>query len=312
MPALPSVKEIKLDHLPNALSAYNVCLAFEKEANTEQSRLHARILGYLIIHAPSSTALAEIVKVIHSCAQDHKTLSGLGESFLIWFIRPFKKNKGRTPTPSDHPSRPSFDKVKADLKAMIKGAPKDHKEAKKQALVRDGCRCVVTGKYDVIAEKESLVDVNVILAAGGSVHTELAHILPESTYFNVSGTRTSSPEKKDYAASVLAVLQRFGYDVEKVNGPKVHSLYNVMTMQKDVHDWFDRLEMWFESTGVENCYRVQTILRSYQVPGEPCTQLVPRLPIFQVQENTSTSLIVTQMTWIHHRALSALGHETES
>jgi hypothetical protein len=25
------------------------------------------------------------------------------------------------------------------------------------------------------------------------------------------------------------------------------SLYNVMTMQKDVHDWFDRLDMWFET-----------------------------------------------------------------
>lgn len=47
---------------------------------------------------------------------------------------------------------------------------------------------------------------------------------------------------------MLAVLQCFGYDAEKVNGPKVHSLYNVMTMGKDVHDWFDRLEMWFEST----------------------------------------------------------------
>jgi hypothetical protein len=267
MPALPSVKEIKLDHLPNALSAYNVCLAFEREADNEQSRLRARILGYLILNAPSSIALAEIVTVIHSCAQDHKTLFDLGESFLIRFIRPFKKNKGRTPTPSDHPSRPSFDKVKADLKAMIKEAPKDHREAKTQALVRDGYRCVVTGKYDVLAETESLVDLEVILTAG-SVHTELAHILPESTYFNVSGARASSPDKKDYAASVLAVLQRFGYDVEKVNGPKVHSLYNVMTMQKDVHDWFDRLELWFESTGADNCYRVQTVRKSYQVPGE--------------------------------------------
>jgi len=56
------------------------------------------------------------------------------------------------------------------------------------------------------------------------------------------------PCQKDYAASVLAVLKRFGYDIENLNGPKVHSLYNVMTMEKNVHDWFDRLEMWFEAT----------------------------------------------------------------
>lgn len=47
---------------------------------------------------------------------------------------------------------------------------------------------------------------------------------------------------------MLAVLKRFGYDVESLNGPKVHSLYNVMTMERNVHDWFDRLDMWFEET----------------------------------------------------------------
>lgn len=54
--------------------------------------------------------------------------------------------------------------------------------------------------------------------------------------------------RKDCLASVLAVLKSFGYPVESLNGPKVHSLYNVMTMSKDAHDWFDRLIMWFEAT----------------------------------------------------------------
>ncbi len=54
--------------------------------------------------------------------------------------------------------------------------------------------------------------------------------------------------QEDYSAAVLAVLKHFGYAVEKLNGDKVHSLFNVMTMQKDVHDWFDSLDMWFEAT----------------------------------------------------------------
>lgn len=54
--------------------------------------------------------------------------------------------------------------------------------------------------------------------------------------------------QSDYAASVLAVLKRFGYDVENLNGPEMHSLCNVMTLQKDVHEYFDRLEIWFEET----------------------------------------------------------------
>jgi hypothetical protein len=114
-----------------------------------------------------------------------------------------------------------------------------------------------------LASDISHVDKNVILEAG-AVFTECAHIVPESTYIGVSNTRSSPPQKvhnliflilleltlaqKDYAALVLAVLYHFGYDVENLNEPKAHSLYNVMTMQHDVHDWFDRLLVWFEET----------------------------------------------------------------
>ncbi|KAK0216811.1 hypothetical protein IW262DRAFT_1393654 [Armillaria fumosa] len=66
--------------------------------------IYARILGYLIIHSPSSSTCNEVVKVIHPCAQDHATLSRLGHSFLNYFIRPFKKFKSRTPASSDPPS----------------------------------------------------------------------------------------------------------------------------------------------------------------------------------------------------------------
>ncbi|KAH7886546.1 hypothetical protein F5I97DRAFT_1867971 [Phlebopus sp. FC_14] len=255
MTALPPRTEAKLGHYRNGLSAYDVCLRLEKNATTDEGRMHARILGYLILHAPSHMAQSEVVKVIHSCAEDQKKLFDLGQCFRLWFIRPFKKSKGPTPRSSDHPSRPSFDRVKEDLKAQIKEAPKDRKGAKTQALIRDGYRCPVTGLYDMIASKQSLVDGRSIKEAGGAVHTELAHILPESTYFDIS---KASTDKKDYSASVLAVLQRFGYDVDQVNGAKVHSLYNVITMEKNAHDAFDRLEMWFESTTEANCYDVKT------------------------------------------------------
>ena len=116
-----------------------------------------------------------------------------------------KKSRGRTPAPSDHPSRPSFDRVKEGLKENIIEAPKDHKGAKdqvrghrdvfkrhanrflSQALIRDGYKCVVTGIYDATAVKR----VDVMTAIDTTVHTELAHILPELTCFNAS---TSSPE----------------------------------------------------------------------------------------------------------------------
>ena len=88
--ALPPAEEAKLDGLPNVLSAYNVCFALESKVTTDESRMHARILGYLIHHAPSSAALTEIVRTIHSCGQDEKKLLELGRCFRLWFILPCK------------------------------------------------------------------------------------------------------------------------------------------------------------------------------------------------------------------------------
>ncbi|KAK1225519.1 hypothetical protein PQX77_011538 [Marasmius sp. AFHP31] len=235
-------------------SAYQVCLDLESQAKTNQQYIHARVLGYFIIHAPSVQALSEVQKQIHSCENDYDNLFTLGESFVKYFIRPFKKTKGRTPAPSSRPSRPSFDKDKEKWTAEIKEAPKDHREAKRQALIRDGFQCVVTGLYDDSAFGNPRIDQEALRDVTVSVNTKCAHIVSESTYFNISYTSA----KKDYSASVLAALKRFGYDVNNLNGAKVHSLYNVMTMEQNVHDWFDNLNLWFEKIPNVNRYRVKT------------------------------------------------------
>jgi len=257
--ALPSDAADRHHLGPNEASAYNVCRDFEELATGKENVrdiMHARILGYLIIYSPSVTAQHEVVKVIHSCSNDYASLSALGSTFLDLYIRPFKKFKGRTPKGSSHPSRRSFDKTKEEMLAEIKEAPKHYTDAKKQALLRDGYRCVVTGTYD--SNVDLVQDLNVTeeekRAAGGEVFTECAHIVPDSTYFNVA----NPSDKKEYSASVLAVLKRFGYDVGAINGEKVHSLYNVMTMEHNAHDLFDRLNLWFEETATPNYYRVRT------------------------------------------------------
>ncbi|KAK0199582.1 hypothetical protein DFS33DRAFT_1397971, partial [Desarmillaria ectypa] len=135
-----------------------------------------------------------------------------------------------------------------------------------RALVRDGFRCVVTGNYhrDTLSEVSASTDE---IREAGVVHTQCAHIVPESTYLDVSD-QDSSNKKLDYAASVLAVLKGFGYDVEQLNSTKVHSLYNAMTMEANVHDWFHRLEIWFEKTKVTNRYRIRSIDTLYRLPTE--------------------------------------------
>ncbi|CAL1697742.1 unnamed protein product [Somion occarium] len=176
--------------------------------------------------------------------------------------------KGGPPLSSEHPSRPSFDRGRFLLKVSIQEAPKDHSTAKAQALLRDGYRCLVSGKYDALAREALELPLEEILNFGPAVFTECAHIVPASTYFNVNtGNSSKDPNKKDYAASVLAVLKHFGYDVDKLNGASVHSLFNMMTLAHDTHDLFDQLRLWLEATDTPNCYRVQVVDPMFIIPG---------------------------------------------
>ncbi|KII93012.1 hypothetical protein PLICRDRAFT_170811 [Plicaturopsis crispa FD-325 SS-3] len=134
------------------------------------------------------------------------------------------------------------------------------------ALERDSYRCLVTGRYDALAAKRG-VPLSEIQKFGSAVHTECAHIVPASTYFNLGASEPDKASEKDYAASVLAVLQRFGYNVDQLNGEKVHSLFNVMTLEKNAHDLFEQLILWLEATDTPNCYRVGVSDTIYKDPG---------------------------------------------
>ncbi|KAJ3782032.1 hypothetical protein GGU10DRAFT_276343, partial [Lentinula aff. detonsa] len=145
-----------------------------------------------------------------------------------------------------------------------------------KALIRDRYRCTITGIYDRGAP-ESIVS-QTMRETQPTGHLEGAHIVPDSTYFDVDQTK-----KKAYSASVLAVLKRFGYDVELINGNKVHSLFNIMTLSHDAHDAFDRLELWLEATNQVNRYRVATASKFLVAGGLPefieFTSSHPKLPL---------------------------------
>jgi hypothetical protein len=118
---------------------------------------------------------------------------------------------------------------------------------------------VITGIYDFQAIDIIKEDV------GRTVYTRCAHIVPDLTCVKLSTPGNPSEKvlfdffflslflvswllQKFYPSPVLAVLERFGYDVENLNGLKLHSLFNVMTMEINACDLFDRLEIWLEAT----------------------------------------------------------------
>lgn len=88
----PAAAQEAIAPRPNAISAYNVCLNFQKhalESNVARDVIRARLMGYLLLYAPPlPNALPEVVRCIHSCGGDYSELSGLGQTFIDYFVRP--------------------------------------------------------------------------------------------------------------------------------------------------------------------------------------------------------------------------------
>ncbi|THH20036.1 hypothetical protein EW146_g1228 [Bondarzewia mesenterica] len=257
--------------------AYDICLRFESDCQnlplvraSASPLICARFLGYMILEAPTDRGRDNCANEIKDCA-DEETLMKLANLYINDHVRcssetAVKSAKGRTPTPSEHPSRPSFDDTQEALKYLLQQAPQNHTTAKSKALIRDSYRCTLTGHYD----KACYLSMNTIRRKVDSCGlrvavTEAAHIFPESMNARVSGENEGGV-KREYAASVWAVMERFGqaFVTEELNSPDIHRLQNILTMEASKHEMFDSLQLWLESTGSPNCYKVNSVAPALQ------------------------------------------------
>jgi len=258
----------------HVVSAYNICLRVEmslqqavnNDENIGKDMIYIRILGYLLHFVPTDLGLKVVFNEIVSAKSD-RALLDVGRMYFDHYVRAFRANKGRIPTPSNHASRPSFDTMADMLNDILENSPQSHSTAKKHALYRDGYRCVVTGKYDagsVLVIKELREKLNADPSVDVEV-TQCAHIFAQSTN---QGIKPGS-HKRDYAATMWAVMVRFGYTKlpDDLNGSNVHRLENVMTVVPVFHLFFDQLKVWFVATNTENKYKLEAaepfILKNY-------------------------------------------------
>jgi len=100
-----------------------------------------------------------------------------------------------------------------------------------------------------------------------TIVTNAAHIFPESMNAGISGDEKVRhcvelyiaflmPRfyifKRDYASSVWAVMERFGQSGfrDELDGPKIHRLTNILTLDHHLHTLFDKLALWLEADDV--------------------------------------------------------------
>ncbi|KAG9012060.1 hypothetical protein FRB93_002203 [Tulasnella sp. JGI-2019a] len=161
-------------------AAYERCKALERSNTVVHNgpllALRGRILGYMLIHAPIDEGRVNVRNEIESC-ETEANLMDLAQFYLDRFIRIFKSGRGRTHAASLHSSRPSFDFDQQLTQQYLEEVPKDHQNAKNQALVRDDYKCLVTKRLDA-DEYERRLAINPALDTHWT-HTHAAHILPD-------------------------------------------------------------------------------------------------------------------------------------
>ncbi|KAI6028832.1 hypothetical protein F5J12DRAFT_889345 [Pisolithus orientalis] len=248
-------------------SGYNLCRNLEWSIqreidlgkDLEKDLIHCRILGYLFHYFPARDIKPFVREIVTTNGRPRELLQ-LGEFYYDFFIRSFKSNEGKSP-PSSSPLSPHpSDNVAQLIECILQEAPQDRRTAKKHALVRDSFQCPVTKVYDwdaVMCSEEMEMKITCEGAEGG--FTQCVHIFLEFTNANI--TPDSTEFWATYAASVWGVLDRFGYSAlrEELNGPNIHRLENIVTMEKSLRIHFDRLWIWFTATEEPNTYKLEEI-----------------------------------------------------
>ncbi|KAH9002540.1 hypothetical protein EDB86DRAFT_2847233 [Lactarius hatsudake] len=225
--------------------------------------MHVRILGYLILEGSflDRQRIQSPKRSMNYLEGDEDQIDKAGERYFHHYLCIFKKSGGRTPA-SSLSSSDAFETRKAIIMEMLRLAdkpPEDQKGAKRQALVRDNFQCIVSGEYDVrsVKQNDDLRAAAYSFSPPRAGKTQCAHIIPSSTNKNI----LDSNNKHEHASSFLAILSCFGYKglPDRLTGKKIHSLDNVMTLELNMHDSFDQLDIWFEAVkGSPNTYTMKT------------------------------------------------------
>ncbi|PPQ94170.1 hypothetical protein CVT25_003755 [Psilocybe cyanescens] len=242
---LPRPNPFHPDNQPIVYSAYEMCLDLESRhdqvAKIQEVRLPslicARLLGYMIREAPTAEGRNDFAREVKRCQLDPNidmpfylrqqrtdaALLDLAQLYNDHLLRVFHSKNSRTPTPKSHHSPPSFDAQNDVLNtSLVKTPIKD--KAKENALHRDGYRCVITRRLDFASYKEK----RVVSHPGDKVTvTEVAHIFARSTNEDLKHTQQLRA-------------------IEELNGPRIHRLENLLTLDVALHRFFDSLDLWFE------------------------------------------------------------------
>ncbi|TFY66796.1 hypothetical protein EVG20_g4297 [Dentipellis fragilis] len=243
---LPSLKDKGNPlHSARERELYESVLEAEQQAVQRKTGIDivsARLVGYLLLY-PIGRSNNRFVDEVAACSEKEggfiNNIYALGQLCVEHIVCLFLRHRQRASAPSEQLSKSAFDRVRREIQIHLRQSPRNHDDAKMQALLRDDYRCIISGKLDIECVMESLVSIP---QGEYTTTTECCHIFPESLGF-------FDCQKEKYVAPVWTVMDMFGYGSiqEELTSNHIHRLENILTLSQDLHSVFDMLLLWFEA-----------------------------------------------------------------
>lgn len=193
-----------------------------------------------------------------------------------------------------------------------------------KALIRDRFRCVISGSFDtrsLLRSQELKGELRE--AKGRFAATKCAHIIPESIHVQLSthpdnvihyfnGHCSSNiGRQRENTTAVWGIFDTFGYKphLDELNGLNIHRLENVITLDPNVHDLFNRLSLWLVPTVIPHFILVFPVLSSQFIRTNLISMKSKPAMIYFLNLYPSTSrsgvtmkrsfLSLSESTWIY-------------
>ncbi|KAF9778920.1 hypothetical protein BJ322DRAFT_1113799 [Thelephora terrestris] len=206
--------------------------------------IFARVAGYLLLELygrrmtlsdePASSLVSQLLSRSEEGKCGHDVVFEVGKWHHDYLLRRFRASTTKYPTPSSHPSRPSIDTWKDMTRDCMMADGKDYWTARRKALARDSFRRLLIGSFDRTSIQRSRELRQICLDLGTtSVTVHACHIWNESRIQGINPLEGSEKSQ---------------------NG--IHNLGNILSLESNVHQYFEKLELWFEGTNEPNRYHV--------------------------------------------------------
>ncbi|CAE6442687.1 unnamed protein product [Rhizoctonia solani] len=211
----------------------------------DQREVAIRILGQMLIQAPTLNGRRRVAKCINQCETSQEVVE-LGEFHLGYFTKYFKALRTASAPPPL-----SFGELQLDLPVE---APITHAEAKKQGLMRDNYRCMLSGAVDDDAvESLPWLYAEVVANHAKVADTRCSLIVPEHIACeDIAGSINTS------TSNIQTIPRLFGIANDFCpNQPAIFDLRNILTLEVGVQVCFKKFVIWLEPTGaVDNQYYI--------------------------------------------------------